>query len=141
MPRDSCIFVRAVVLTGEAGDILAPATPWEGQVEGETGWLTYWPAGRAERPNVFVQCRALTTATLTGGRAAFFAQGPSARIAQIQALATKSWDGLAALRVDATAAAVAVRAAWVGESVGTLRHRVAGYGDTNGESRIQEDEV
>lgn len=139
MPRDSILVVRpAATLDG----VIAPAVPpgWTDYQIESGGWITYWPRGRVERPRVFVHVR-LVADGLASGRACFLFQGPTNIMDNIAASSFRSWAGCPAMRADGLAVAVNVRARWIDrERVGFITGRMAGYGDTDGESRTNEDE-
>lgn len=144
MPRrDTILVVRSTELLddGAGGSVVAPAVPpgWTDYQIEAGGWITYWPRGRTARPHVFLHVL-LVADGLASGRACFLVQGPSGILDSIAASSFRSWQTLGALRADGTAAALAVKAAWVGGGAVALRSRMAGFGDTDGESRSNEDE-
>lgn len=148
MPRDTILVVRPTVQL-DAGTpespstVTAPAVPagWtDSQVE-SGGWITYWPRGRTERPSVFVHVL-LVADGLAAGRACFLFQGPSNILDNIASTSFRDWPGCPAMRADVATVATNVRANWYDQAnVGFITRRMAGYGDTAGESRTNEDEA
>lgn len=146
--RDTILAVRPTVQldsgTPESpSTVTAPNVPpgWvDYQIE-SGGWITYWPRGRVEHPRVFVHVL-LVAPGLAAGRACFLFQGPTTIMDNISGTSFRSWPGCPAMRADAATVAVNVRANWYDQDhIGFIVSRMAGYGDTDGESRINEDEL
>lgn len=145
MPRDSILVVRPTVQLDAGNDstVTAPAVPpgWTDYQIESGGWLTYWPRGRVTRPRIFVHVL-LVADGLANSRACFLVQGPTIILDNIAASSFRSWPGCPAMRADAAVVATNVRANWYDQDrIGFIVSRVAGYQDTDGESRTNEDEV
>lgn len=134
------------LIRAEAAPLDAPVVPgsWDRIVEAHR-WCSLYPLGREDSRHIHMRLVLRDSGTPT--RALFVCTGPSAMLARLaDRIAadglpwTRTWSTLAALRADASAAAVAIRAAWPDErpqGTGTLvAHwaRMAGALAEDGES-------
>lgn len=108
-------------------DVVVPVAPWPDTMAEDAAWWTTWPLGRVAARDAFVNGRAVTS-TMPSGEVAFFVQCDAATMPAMLAIATTSWPSIAALSADNSAAAQAVKAAWLGEEL-TIDGRIAGYLD------------
>lgn len=104
-----------------------PAAPWPDTMAEDAAWWTTWPLGRVAARDAFANGRAVTS-TMSGGEVGFFVQCDAATMPAMLAIAMTSWPSIAALSADNSAAAQAVKAAWLGEEL-TIDGRIAGYLD------------
>ncbi len=124
MALDVAIFTCAPALVL---DVVTPAATWPDTQAEDAAWWTTWPLGRTEARDAFVNGRAVTS-TMPSGEVAFFVQCDAATMPAMLAIATTSWPSIAALSADNSAAAQAVKAAWLGEEL-VIDGRIAGYLD------------
>ena len=124
MALDVAIFTCA---TTTLHNTVIPAAPWADTMAEDAAWWTTWPLGRVVARDAFVNGRAVTS-TLPSGEVGFFVQCDAATMPAMLAIATTSWPSIAALSADNSAAAQAVKAAWLGEEL-TIDGRIAGYLD------------
>lgn len=124
MALDVAIIVCAPALVL---DVVVPVAPWPDTMAEDAAWWTTWPLGRVAARDAFVNGRAVTS-TMPSGEVAFFVQCDAATMPAMLAIATTSWPSIAALSADNSAAAQAVKAAWLGEEL-TIDGRIAGYLD------------
>lgn len=124
MPLDVAIFTSA---SQALFNVVVPVTPWPDTQAEDFAWWTTWPLGRIAARDAFVNGRAVTS-TMPSGEVAFFVQCDEATMPAMLAIATTSWPSIAALSADNSAAAQAVKAAWLGEEL-TIDARIAGYLD------------
>lgn len=108
-------------------DVVVPVTTWPDTMAEDADWWTTWPLGRVAARDAFVNGRAVTS-TMPSGEVGFFVQCDAATMPAMLAIATTSWPSIAALGADNSAAAQAVKAAWLGEEL-TIDGRIAGYLD------------
>jgi hypothetical protein len=102
----------------------APLVPvqWDRLIE-DDGWATIYPLGSEARPDVFFHARLVLRHPSDPNRALFVCTSDRAamlqhladRIAEDDLAWTRTWARLPLLRADATALAVALRAAWPDE--------------------------
>lgn len=124
MPLDVAIFTAT---PSRVRDVVVPAMTWPDTMAEDAAWWTTWPLGRVAARDAFVNGRAVTS-TLPSGEVGFFVQCDAATMPAMLAIATTSWPSIAALSADNSAAAQAVKAAWLGEEL-TIDGRIAGYLD------------
>lgn len=124
MPLDVAIFTSA---SSTIFGVVVPAATWPDTMAEDAAWFSMWPLGRTEARDAFVNGRAVTS-TLPSGEVGFFVQCDAATMPAMLAIATTSWPSIAALSADNSAAAQAVKAAWLGEEL-TIDGRIAGYLD------------
>lgn len=124
MPLDVAILTCAPTTLHAT---VIPAAPWPDTMAEDAAWWTTWPLGRIDARDAFVNGRAVTS-TLPSGEVAFFVQCDAATMPAMLAIATTSWPSIAALSADDSAAALAVKAAWLGEEL-VIDGRIAGYLD------------
>lgn len=110
MARSYLIVQRAVVDT-VAGAIPQLPAGWDCLVE-SNGWVSIWPLGRVNRPDVFLSA---WLAVRISNQGCWVLLGNSTYLTQIQALVANSWASVAALRADNGATATAIKNAWVDE--------------------------
>lgn len=124
MPLEVAIFTCA---PSTLLDVVVPVAPWPDTMAEDAAWWTTWPLGRVAARDAFVNGRAVTS-TMPSGEVGFFAQCDAATMPAMLAIATTSWPSIAALSADNSAAAQAVKAAWLGEEL-VIDGRIAGYLD------------
>lgn len=124
MPLEVAIFTCA---PSTLLDVVVPVAPWPDTMAEDAAWWTTWPLGRVAARDAFVNGRAITS-TLPSGEVGFFVQCDAATMPAMLAIATTSWPSTAALSADNSAAAQAVKAAWLGEEL-VIDGRIAGYLD------------
>ncbi len=124
MPLEVAIFTCAA---STLHNTVIPAAPWPDTIAEDAAWLTTWPLGRVAARDAFVNGRAVTS-TMPSGEVGFFVQCDAATMPAMLSIATTSWPSIAALSADDSAAAQAVKAAWLGEEL-VIDGRIAGYLD------------
>lgn len=124
MPLEVAIFTCA---TSTLHGTVIPAAPWPDTMAEDAAWWTTWPLGRVAARDAFVNGRAVTS-IMSGGEVAFFAQCDASTMTALLAIATTWWPSIAALSADNSAAAQAVKGAWLGEEL-VIDGRIAGYLD------------
>lgn len=113
-------------------DVVVPFCPWPDTMAEDADWFATWPLGRTEARDAFANGRAVTS-TLPDGHVAFFIQCDAETMPAMLAIAITSWPSISALSADNSAAAQAVKAAWLGEEL-VIDGRIAGYLDVDGTS-------
>jgi hypothetical protein len=108
-------------------DVVVPVATWPDTQAEDASWFATWPLGRVAARDAFVNGRAVTS-TMPSGEVGFFVQCDAATMPAMLAIATTSWPSIAALSADNSAAAQAVKAAWLGEEL-VIDGRIAGYLD------------
>ena len=113
-------------------DVVVPLCPWPDTMAEDADWFATWPLGRAEARDASVNGRAVTS-TLPSGDVAFFVQCDASTMPAMLFIAVTSWPSISALSADNSEAALAVKAAWLGEEL-VIDGRIAGYLDVDGTS-------
>jgi len=124
MPLEVAIFTCA---PSTLHGTVIPAAPWPDTMAEDAAWWTTWPLGRVAARDAFANGRAVTS-TMPGGEVGFFVQCDATTMTALLTVATTSWPSIAALSADNSAAAQAVKAAWLGEEL-VIDGRIAGYLD------------
>ena len=111
-------------------DVLVPDAGWYDVMSEDAAWFTFWPTGRTQTPDAFVNGRVVTT-KLTNDEYAFFVQCEQSVMPGVIAEASYAWLGISVLRSDTGAEATEVKAAWLGPEL-QIDGRIAGYLDVDG---------
>lgn len=112
--------------------VVVPLCPWPDTMAEDADWFATWPLGRTEARDAFVNGRAVTS-PLSDGSVAFFVQCDAETMPAMLVIALTSWPSISALSADDSEAAMAVKAAWLGEEL-VIDGRIAGYLDVDGAS-------
>lgn len=129
MPVDVAIMVCP---SSSVLGVVVPLCPWPDTMAEDADWFATWPLGRTEARNAFVNGRAVTS-PLSDGSVAFFVQCDAETMPAMLFIALTSWPSISALSEDDSKAAMAVKAAWLGEEL-VIDGRIAGYLDVDGAS-------
>lgn len=129
MPVDVAIMVCP---SSSVLGVVVPLCSWPDTMAEDADWFATWPLGRTEARDAFVNGRAVTS-PLSDGSVAFFVQCDAETMPAMLFIALTSWPSISALSEDDSKAAMAVKAAWLGEEL-VIDGRIAGYLDVDGAS-------